>query len=60
MIDETQTEECAACGMETTHQISIEIIKEGEDDENGFSREPYRIAECVKCGTETQQRVNNI
>jgi hypothetical protein len=60
MDSATQIEKCEACGVETTHNVSIEIIREGEDDENGFSREPYRIAECVKCGTKTQQRVNNI
>lgn len=59
MDDETHVEECATCERETTHKVSIEIIEEGKDDGEGFSREPYRIAECVECSTEMRQRMNN-
>ncbi|MFH5801158.1 hypothetical protein [Haladaptatus sp. CMAA 1911] len=58
MDDEAHIEACTVCGNETMHTVSIEIIEEGEDDGNGSSRQPYHIAECVECGTKTQQRVN--
>ncbi|WP_227378333.1 DUF7835 family putative zinc beta-ribbon protein [Haladaptatus halobius] len=60
MDEETHVEECATCEGETTHKISIEIIEEGENDGVGFSREPYRIAECLECGTGTSQRMNDV
>lgn len=54
------TEECAACGDTTPHEVAIEIRTESSKPENSeFSREPYRVTECVECGTTTSQRMNN-
>ncbi|MFC4550723.1 MULTISPECIES: hypothetical protein [Halorussus] len=53
-------EACEACGEETPHIVSIEILTESQKRENAaFSREPYRVTECRVCGETTQQRMNN-
>jgi ribosomal protein L37E len=54
------TEECARCGRETPHTVSVELRTESAQEENAeFSREPYRVAECTSCGTTTKTRMNN-
>jgi len=53
-------EECATCGSEQPHDVSIDILTESDDDENAsFSREPYRIAECQVCGATSKTRMND-
>lgn len=53
-------ETCTTCGTETPHEIAIEIRSESSDPTNaGCSREPYRVATCLHCGTETVLRMNN-
>lgn len=54
------TEECDDCGRDTPHEVTVEIRTESEDHEHAeFSREPYRVSECLNCGTETTTRMNN-
>jgi hypothetical protein len=58
--DGDMVEECAACGRETAHQVSVEIRTESQKEENAeFSREPYRVATCITCGGEETTRMNN-
>jgi len=54
------TEPCSACGTDTLHEVSVQIRTESLKDENAqFSREPYRVAECQRCGERSSQRMNN-
>ncbi|WP_458190631.1 DUF7835 family putative zinc beta-ribbon protein [Haladaptatus sp. NG-WS-4] len=58
---QTTIESCEHCGKETEHRISIELVTESEDrDNDDYSREPYRLAECCHCGHREKQRANNI
>ncbi len=51
---------CDNCGQETSHEVSVEIRTESKKQENAeFSREPYRVSKCQRCGEETSQRMNN-
>jgi hypothetical protein len=55
-----RTEACDDCERDTPHTISIELRTESDKRENReFSREPYRITECMLCGAETVLRMNN-
>jgi len=54
------TESCDVCEHDTTHSVSIELRTESGKTENAeFSREPYRVSECMICGDETALRMNN-
>lgn len=54
------TEACDDCGQSTPHEATIEIRNESTNGETTqFSREPYRITECVECGATTSQRMTN-
>ncbi len=54
------TEICPECACETTHKVRVELRTESSKKENAeFSREPYRVSTCMKCGGETVQRMNN-
>jgi uncharacterized metal-binding protein YceD (DUF177 family) len=54
------TEHCTDCDTDTLHQVSVQIRTESLKEENAeFSREPYRVAECQRCGSRTSQRMNN-
>ncbi|MDY6819103.1 MAG: hypothetical protein SVG88_10620 [Halobacteriales archaeon] len=53
-------EQCEACDSSTPHDVRIEILTESHKRENAeFSREPYRIAECLECGSKSKVRMNN-
>jgi hypothetical protein len=53
-------EQCSTCDEERAHEVAIELLVESETEENQkFSREPYRIAECHVCGATTKLRLNN-
>lgn len=53
-------EDCDECERETRHSVDVEIRTESTSRENAeFSREPYRVAECLRCGAETTTRMNN-
>lgn len=54
------TEPCSNCERTTPHDVSVEILTESAQPENAeFSREPYRVSECMVCGTTTSTRMNN-
>lgn len=54
------TEYCGGCDTDTLHQVSVQIRTEADSDENAqFSREPYRVRECQRCGHRESQRMNN-
>ncbi|MFB1066065.1 hypothetical protein CP556_04575 [Natrinema sp. CBA1119] len=54
------TEHCDACELETLHEVSVQIRTESLKKENAqFSREPYRVRECQRCGNRSSQRMNN-
>lgn len=54
------TEHCPECGMDTHHTVEIEIRTESDGDRNvEFSREPYRVATCAVCESQTVRRMNN-
>ncbi|NHN47006.1 hypothetical protein G9464_05270 [Halostella sp. JP-L12] len=54
------TEHCDACDSDTLHEVSVQIRTESLKEENAqFSREPYRVAECQRCGERHSQRMNN-
>lgn len=53
-------EQCETCGQATPHDVSIDILTESSSTENAeFSREPYRVSECTRCGDSTKTRMNN-
>jgi len=55
------SEYCDTCESETLHQISVQMRTESTKDENAqFSREPYRVAECQRCGDRSSQRMNDV
>jgi hypothetical protein len=55
------TEECCDdCGDEQPCEISLAILTENPTGEYAaFSREPYRITECLDCGATTKTRMND-
>ena len=57
--DGTLTESCEQCGTDTPHEVGIEIRTEGSGENASFSREPYRVATCVRCGHESATRMND-
>ncbi len=55
------TEYCDSCETDTLHQVSVQMRTESTKSENAeFSREPYRVAECQRCGTRSSQRMNDM
>ncbi|PSQ44561.1 hypothetical protein BRD17_03720 [Halobacteriales archaeon SW_7_68_16] len=53
-------EACEACDAETPHEVSVQLRTESHKEQNAeFSREPYRITECTRCGTRDTQRMND-
>lgn len=53
-------ERCDECGLETLHEVSIQMRTEKREGSTAkFSREPYRVTECQRCGGRTNQRMNN-
>lgn len=54
------TEHCKNCELDTLHEVSVQLRTESRKEENAqFSREPYRVAECQRCGSRHTQRMNN-
>lgn len=56
----TSVEHCDRCDRETDHHVSIELRTESRKPENAkYSNEPYRVTECIRCGTRRSLRMNN-
>ncbi|MFQ3285698.1 MAG: hypothetical protein ACI9TI_001826 [Natronomonas sp.] len=59
-VDSGMTERCETCGRDTPHDVSIQLRTESRQEENAeFSREPYRVSTCRRCGAERSIRMNN-
>ncbi|QSG08956.1 DUF7835 family putative zinc beta-ribbon protein [Halapricum desulfuricans] len=55
-----RSEFCEHCGRETIHSVSLQLVTESDRSDNAeFSREPYRVTECLVCGEQTAVRMNN-
>ena len=53
-------EPCVVCDDETTHEVRIEFRTESRKPENAqYSREPYRVAVCGRCGESNELRMND-
>jgi len=53
-------ERCDRCDGETPHDVRLEIRTESARSENAaFSREPYRVTSCRRCGSESSIRMND-
>ncbi len=51
---------CPTCREQTSHVATIDFLVENRESEHApNSRQPYRVAECQECGTETRQRATN-
>lgn len=58
--DGGMTERCETCGRDTPHDVSIQLRTESRQEENAeFSREPYRVSTCRRCGADRSIRMNN-
>ena len=54
------SEHCPECDLDTLHEVTVQIRTESRKQENSqFSREPYRVAECQRCGNRESTRMNN-
>lgn len=57
-----RSEQCSACARITQHRVTLEIREESTTavgDAKKYSREPYRIATCSRCGHTTAVRMND-
>ncbi|MFC4440246.1 MULTISPECIES: DUF7835 family putative zinc beta-ribbon protein [Natrialbaceae] len=53
-------EYCTDCNQNTIHTVTIQIRTESHKQENApFSREPYRVSDCLQCGLRESLRMNN-
>lgn len=53
-------EECQHCDEERPHDVAVDLLVENEQSENAsYSREPYRVTECLTCGRTTKTRMND-
>jgi hypothetical protein len=51
-------EECRDCRRTTNHRVAIELRTEGKGENAAFSKEPYRVTRCGKCGARRSKRMN--
>ena len=59
-VSDGMTEPCEVCGTDTLHEVSIQLVTESGDGDNAqYSREPYRVRECSRCGNRESKRMNN-
>ncbi|QSW98953.1 hypothetical protein [Haloterrigena alkaliphila] len=59
-VSNGMTEPCDVCETDTLHEVSIQLITEsGSGDNAQYSREPYRVRECARCGNRDSKRMNN-
>ena len=58
----SQVERCDACGRETVHRVTIDMIEtatEQVDERNAkYGQCPGRVLVCRRCGTESRSLVN--
>ncbi|RQG98145.1 DUF7835 family putative zinc beta-ribbon protein [Natrarchaeobius oligotrophus] len=59
-VSNGMTEPCEVCETDTLHEVTVQLITEGGDGKNArYSREPYRVRECLRCGNRDSKRMNN-
>jgi len=59
-VSNGMTEPCEECGTDTLHEVTVQLVTEAEgSDRAQYSREPYRVRECQRCGTRDSKRMNN-
>lgn len=59
-VDNDVVEHCVTCNKSTPHDARIELRTESSKETNAqYSREPYRVTECIVCGESSSQRMNN-
>jgi len=59
-LTDKRSEHCPSCGTERPHDVSITLLTESAATANAqYSREPYRISECLSCGRRTERRMND-
>ncbi|WP_436343880.1 DUF7835 family putative zinc beta-ribbon protein [Natronorubrum sp. FCH18a] len=59
-VSNGMTEPCDVCETNTLHEVSIQLVTESMNEDNAqYSREPYRVRECTRCGNRDSQRMNN-
>jgi hypothetical protein len=57
---DADVESCPNCGRLTPHAVRVEIRTENPASANPqFSREPYRVAVCTVCESESVTRMND-
>ncbi|SEW25952.1 DUF7835 family putative zinc beta-ribbon protein [Halobacterium jilantaiense] len=57
---EAMVEPCSNCDRETPHSVTVELRTESDGAANpSFSREPYRVTECRRCGEALAQRMSD-
>ncbi|WP_136686725.1 DUF7835 family putative zinc beta-ribbon protein [Halorhabdus amylolytica] len=53
-------EYCPTCRAERPHDVSVTLVTESDTTANAaYSREPYRVSECLDCGRRTERRMND-
>ncbi|WP_083860906.1 DUF7835 family putative zinc beta-ribbon protein [Natrialba asiatica] len=59
-VSNGMTEPCEVCDVDTLHEVSVQLVTEGGKGDNArYSREPYRVRECQRCGNRESKRMNN-
>jgi hypothetical protein len=59
-VENDVVEHCESCNESTPHSARIELRTESAKETNAqYSREPYRVTECMVCGENCSQRMNN-
>ncbi|WP_049927255.1 DUF7835 family putative zinc beta-ribbon protein [Halopiger goleimassiliensis] len=59
-VSNGMTEPCEECETDTLHDVSVQLVTESTSEKNAqYSREPYRVKECLRCGNRESQRMNN-
>ncbi|ELZ03831.1 MULTISPECIES: DUF7835 family putative zinc beta-ribbon protein [Natrialba] len=59
-VSNGMTEPCEVCEVDTLHEVSVQLVTEGGEGDNArYSREPYRVRECQRCGNRESKRMNN-
>ena len=54
------SEPCETCDRETQHAVTIEFrVESGKPKNAQFSREPYRVSVCRRCGETRIRRMND-
>lgn len=61
-VPEWRIRTCANCGGEREHEVTVRVRQDATRDtvrpqNEVFARRPYRVLECIYCGTTRNERV---